>query len=69
MCDKEVWVHLLQGVDDFSEEKVDELVRFGGAMGPDTFLPEIKMKAELLSAVASKMVGGSGKESTKTPFL
>ena len=48
---------------------MDEVVRFGGAMGPGTFLPEIKMKAELLSAVASKMVGGSGKESTKTPFL
>ena len=45
------------------------MARFGGAIGPGTFLPEIKMKAELLGAVASKMVGESWNESMKTPFL
>ena len=48
MCDRNAWVHLLQGVDDFSKEKVEELVRFGGNRGPE-------MMAELLGAIACKM--------------
>ena len=29
VCDREVWVRLLQGIDNFSKEKVEELARFG----------------------------------------
>ena len=48
LCDRNAWVHLLQGVDDFSKEKVEELVSFGGNRGPE-------MMAELLGAIACKM--------------
>ena len=48
VCDREVWVHLLQGIENFSMEKVDELARFGSNRSPE-------MKAEVLKAAASKM--------------
>ena len=35
VCDREVWVRLLQGIDNFSMEKVDELARFGSNGSPE----------------------------------
>ena len=48
VCDREVWVWLLQGIDNFSKEKVEELARFGSNGSPE-------MKAEVLKAALSKM--------------
>ena len=46
VCDREVWVHLLQGIENFSMEKVDELARFGSNGSPE-------MKAEVVKALSS----------------
>ena len=48
VCDREVWVRLLQGIDNFSKEKVEELARFGSCNG------SMEMKAEVVKAAASK---------------
>ena len=48
VCDREVWVWLLQGVGNFSREKVKELARFGSIGSPE-------MKAEVVKAAARKM--------------
>ena len=48
VCDREVWVPLLQGIDNFSKEKVEELARLGSNGSPE-------MKAEVVKAAASKM--------------
>ena len=49
VCDREVWVWLLRGIDNFSKEKVEELARFGSNGSPE-------MKAEVVKAAANKMV-------------
>ena len=49
VCDREVWVQLLQGIDNFSKEKVEELARFGSS---DSTL---EMKAEVVKAAAREM--------------
>ena len=49
VCDREVWVRLLEGIDNFSKEKVEELARFGSCNG------SMEMKAEVVKAAASKM--------------
>ena len=51
VCDREVWVWLLRGIEFFSEEKVKELARFGRNGSPE-------MKAEVVKAVGSKMKPG-----------
>ena len=48
MCDREVWVWLLQGIDNFSKEKVEELARFGSNGSPE-------MRAEVLKAALRNM--------------
>ena len=48
MCDREVWVCLLQGIDSFSKEKVEELARFGSNGSPE-------VKAEVVKAAGRKM--------------
>ena len=35
VCDREVWVPLLQGIDNFSKEKVEELAWFGSNRSPE----------------------------------
>ena len=51
VCDREVWVWLLRGIEIFSEEKVKELARFGRNGRPE-------MKAEVVKAVGGKMKPG-----------
>ena len=46
VCDREVWVCLLQGIDNFSKEKVEELARLGSNGSPE-------MKAEVVKALSS----------------
>ena len=46
VCDREVWVRLLQGIDNFS--KVKELARFGSIGSPE-------VKAEVVKAAGMKM--------------
>ena len=48
VCDREVWVCLLQGIDSFSKEKVEELARFGSNGSPE-------VKAEVVKAAGRKM--------------
>ena len=48
VSDREVWVCLLQGIDNFSREKVKELARFGRNGSPE-------VKAEVVKAAGRKM--------------
>ena len=48
VCDRDVWVRLLRGIDNFSKERVEELARFGTNGSPE-------MKAEVVKAAASRM--------------
>ena len=48
VCDREVWVCLLQGIDSFSKEKVEELARFGRNRSPE-------VRAEVVKAAGRKM--------------
>ena len=51
VCDREVWVWLLRGIEIFSEEKVKELARFGSKGSPE-------MKAEVVKSAGGKMKPG-----------
>ena len=44
VCDRIVWRHLLKKVDEFSEEKLDELVVFGKKGCPE-MMPEVLKEA------------------------
>ena len=46
VCDKKVWLWLLEGMDNFAKEKVEELARFGSNGSPE-------MKAEVVKALSS----------------